>query len=70
VKVIGNLGKQEAGRWLNNGAAIYICLFDDETGRCCVFDACEQHRHTSPFTLLPATISNANAISIAEKFQA
>ena len=49
MKVIGNAGRQEFGRWLNNALRIHTCQFDDENVRCCVSDGCEVCRNSSPF---------------------
>ena len=34
MKVVGNVDKQETGRWLNNGLKIHTSHLDEESGRC------------------------------------
>ena len=68
MKVIGNVQKQETGRWplaagKTIGAKIHINRFDDENGRCKAFGVCEVYRNSPPSTLLFTTILIWNATS-------
>jgi transposase-like protein len=53
MKVIGNVDKQETGRWLNNRA--------EESGPCFDLGGCELYRNSSPSTPQFTTISMRSA---------
>jgi hypothetical protein len=41
MKVIGNVDKQETGRWLNNELRIHTSHLDEESGPCFDLGGCE-----------------------------
>ena len=66
-KVIGNVEKQETGRWHNNGAANSSLPFRRRVRAVLRFRKCDVHRNTSPSILQFTTISTRNALITAEK---
>jgi transposase-like protein len=56
MKIIGNSGRQETGRWLNNRSENSHQPFDDENWQCSGFGACEVYRNSHQFTPPSTTI--------------
>jgi putative transposase len=63
MKVVGNIWKQETGRWLNNRRRIPTCRFDDGNVRCSVSDRCDVCRNSPLSTPRFTTTSARNATS-------
>jgi putative transposase len=63
MKEIGNVDKQETGRWLNNRAK----NSHEESGPCFDLGGCELYRSSLPSTLLFTTISTKSAISTTDQ---
>lgn len=61
MKEIGNVDKQETGRWVNNRAKNSHAPFRRRERPYLAFDACELYRNSSPCTLYSTTISTRSA---------
>jgi putative transposase len=66
IKVIGNLDRQECGRWLNNRAETHINRFGDERVRWPGSETSKPCRSSLPLTPRSKIISTKTAISTAE----
>jgi len=64
MKIIGNVDRQETGRWLNNRAENSHLFSDDENRRCCASDERRHCRNSSPSTLRSTIISTRNVTFI------
>ena len=65
MKVIGNEGCQETGRWLNNRAETHISPFEGGKGQWLGSETSRPCRNSPPSMLRSTTISTTNAISTA-----
>ena len=66
MKEMGNVERQETGRWKITELRIHTCRFDDENGPCSGSAACEVCRNSPPFMPPSAIILTWSERSTAE----
>ena len=67
LREIGAADRQETGRWLNNRAENSHPRFDDGSGPCSAFGACEVCRNSPPFIPQCTITSTRNATSTQDR---